>query len=147
MLFQSKSTNSIFFKRKNFFLLEFNLPTYSITPSAHPIKCLPQWMSLSYSPHPRPPLFPLPLVRFPELGVSHVLSPSLIFPTHFFPFSFIPFHYFLYSTNERESHCFYWLCQPCDWTLVLLSKWENNICITGRNGFECQHITGLNIIS
>ena len=24
-----------------------------------------------------------PLVRFPELGVSHVLSPSLIFPIHF----------------------------------------------------------------
>ena len=31
--------------KKNFlyiFLLEFNLPIYSVTPSAHPIKCLPQ---------------------------------------------------------------------------------------------------------
>lgn len=26
----------------NIFLLEFNLPTYSVTPSAHPIKCPPQ---------------------------------------------------------------------------------------------------------
>ena len=26
---------------KKFFLLVFNLPTYSITPSAHPIKCPP----------------------------------------------------------------------------------------------------------
>ena len=32
------------------------------------------------TPTPRPPPLPLPLVRFPELGVSHVLSPSLIFP-------------------------------------------------------------------
>ena len=35
---------------------------------------------------PRPPPLPPPLVHFPELGVSHVLSPFLIFPTHFFSF-------------------------------------------------------------
>ena len=62
------------------FLLEFDLLTYSITPSAHPIKCL---LSARYpvtpSPHPTP--FPLPLVHFPESGISHVLSPFLIFPT------------------------------------------------------------------
>ena len=33
---------------------------------------------------PYPPPLPPPLVRFPELGVFHVLSPFLIFPTHFF---------------------------------------------------------------
>ena len=49
-----------------------------------------------------PPPLPPPLVRFPELGVSHVLSPFLIFPTHFFllsplfPFTifYIPHHFF-----------------------------------------------------
>ena len=41
------------------------------------------------TPTPRPPPFPLPLVHFPELEVSHVLSPFLIFPTHFF---FLPFY-------------------------------------------------------
>ena len=32
-----------------YFLLEFDLPTYSITPSAHPIKCPPQCPSPSHS--------------------------------------------------------------------------------------------------
>ena len=31
---------------KLFFLLKFNLPTYSITPSAHPIKCHPVYYTL-----------------------------------------------------------------------------------------------------
>ena len=74
----------------------FNLPTYRITPSAHPVKCPPQ------CPSPRPPPMPPPLVRFPELGVSHVVSPSLIFPTHFLSFPLNPFHYFLYSPNEWD---------------------------------------------
>ena len=73
------------FNSPDFFLLEFNLSTHSITPSDHPIKCHPQCPSPSH-PHPCPPPFPPPLVRFPELGVSHVLSPFLIFPTHFFSF-------------------------------------------------------------
>ena len=52
------------------FLLVFNLPTYSVTPSAHPVKCPPQCPSLSspVTPSPRPPPLPLPLVHFPELG-------------------------------------------------------------------------------
>ena len=37
---------------KFIFLLEFNLPTYSILPSAHPVKCSPQCLSPS---HPNPP--------------------------------------------------------------------------------------------
>ena len=35
---------------------------------------------------PHPPPLPPPLDRFSELGVSHVLSPFLIFTTHFFSF-------------------------------------------------------------
>ena len=57
-----------------YFLLEFNLPTYSITPSAHPAKCPPPSARHPVTPSPRPPPLPLPLVCFPELGVSHVLS-------------------------------------------------------------------------
>ena len=52
----------------NFYLLEFNLPTYSITPSAHPIKCPPQCPSPSHS-HLSPPPFPPPLVCFLQLRV------------------------------------------------------------------------------
>ena len=40
------------------------------------------------TPTPRPPPLPPPLVHFPELGVFHVLSPFLIFPTQFFSFPF-----------------------------------------------------------
>ena len=39
-----------------------------------------------FTPTPRPPPLPPPLVCFPELGVSHGLSPFLIFPTHFLSF-------------------------------------------------------------
>ena len=56
-----------------YFLLEFDLPTYSLTPSAHPVKSLPQYLSPSH-PIPHPPPLPPPLVNFPELRVSHVLS-------------------------------------------------------------------------
>ena len=65
-----------------FFLLKFDLPAYIIAPSAHPVKCPPQCLppshpfSLPASPSATP-------VCFPELGVSHILSPSLIFLTHF----------------------------------------------------------------
>ena len=79
--------------------MEFSLPTYSITPSAHPVKCPPQ---CPVTPTACPPPLPLPLVGFPELGVSHVLSPSLIFSLIFSPFPFIPFHYCLYSPNEWD---------------------------------------------
>ena len=90
----------IFWKPYCFFLLEFNLPTYSITPSAHPAKCPPHCPSSSDPNAPPTSPLPLPLVHFPELGVSHVLSPSLIFSLIFSPFPFILFHYFLYSPNE-----------------------------------------------
>ena len=74
-----------------YFLLVFNLPTYRITPSVHPISA-PLSACHPVTPTPRPPPLPPPLVRFPELGDFHVLSPFLIFPTDFSPFPFIPFH-------------------------------------------------------
>ena len=55
------------------------------------------------SPCPRP--LPLPLVCFPELRVSHVLLPSLLFPTHFLSLPLHPFHYFLFSPNEWDHIC------------------------------------------
>ena len=57
------------------------IPSSALLSACHPV-----------TPIPHPPPFPLPFVRFPELGVSHVLSPSLIFSLIFFPFPFIPFH-------------------------------------------------------
>ena len=65
-----------------YFLLEFHLPTYSITPSAH----LSNAPSVPVTQSPRPPPLPLSLVHFSELGVSNVLSPSLLFPTDFLSF-------------------------------------------------------------
>ena len=85
----------------------FNLPTYRITPSAHPIKCLPQCPSPSYPiPSPTSPsttLYLFPRVRnlswFVSLSnFSHsVPLLSLIVP---FPIYYIPFHYFLYFLYE-----------------------------------------------
>ena len=63
---------------------------------------MPNSMPPTQSPPPQPPPLPSPLAHFPELGVFHVLSPFLIFPTYFSPFPFIPFHYFLYSPNEWD---------------------------------------------
>ena len=84
----------------SFFKMEFDLPTYSITPSAHPIQCSPQSLSPSH-PTPLPTLLST-TPCFPELGVSHVLLPSLIFPTHFLSFLFFALHYFLYLPNKWD---------------------------------------------
>ena len=65
-----------FFKKN---LFKVSLPTYSITPSAHLIMYPLQCPSSSYPMPPPPPLLQ-PFVCFPELGVSHGLSSSLIFP-------------------------------------------------------------------
>ena len=121
----------------NSFLLVLNLLTYRITPSAHPIKGPPQYPSPSH-PHPLPPPFPPPLVCFPELGVSHVLSSSLISSLIFSPFFFIPFHYFLYSPNEWDHIMFvlprltyftqhntlqFHPCQSKWWVFVVSNGW------------------------
>ena len=68
----------------------FNLPTYRITPSAHPIKCPPQCRSHIH-PQPRPPHLTSPLVRFPELGVFMFCLPFWYFPHISSPFPYIPF--------------------------------------------------------
>ena len=76
-------------------LLEFNLPTSSITSSAPPIKLPPQCSSPSH-PHS----LPTSLSTTPSFsGVSHVVSLSDISPL-FSPFPFIPFHYFIPQMND-----------------------------------------------
>ena len=116
----------------------FNLPTYRITPSAQPIKC-PLSARHPFTSSPSPPL-----VRFPELGVFHVLSPFLIFPTHFFPLPSIPFHYYLYSPNEWDHIMFVLLrltyftqhntlqfhpCRSKWWVFVVSNGWVIFHCI------------------
>ena len=78
----------------------FNLPTYRITPSAHPVKCPPQCPSPIHT-HPPPTSPSITPSSFPRVRSLYVLSPFLIFPTHFFS-PYIPFHYYLYSPNEWE---------------------------------------------
>ena len=67
---------NLFFIGVQFTNIQINTQCSSrqVPPSAHH----------AFTPTPRPPPIPPPLVRFPELGVFHVLSPFLIFPTHFF---------------------------------------------------------------
>ena len=48
------------------FLLEFDLPTYSITPSAHPVKCPLHCPSPSH-PNPLPPSLPTTPCSFPRV--------------------------------------------------------------------------------
>ena len=55
----------------HFFLLEFNLPTYSITPSAHPIKC-PFSARHPVTPTPRPTSLYTTPCCFLEVGVSRL---------------------------------------------------------------------------
>ena len=61
----------------------FNLPTYRITPSAHPVKCPPQCPSPIH-PHLLPSSPSTTPSSFPRVRSLYVLSPFLIFPTHFF---------------------------------------------------------------
>ena len=62
------------------FLLVFNLSTYRITPSAHPIKCPPS-VPVTHSPPP-PASSPSTTPRlFPRVRSLYVLSPFLIYPT------------------------------------------------------------------
>ena len=84
------------------FLLAFNLPTYRITPSAHPIKCPSQYPSPSH-PYSPPTSLSTPPCSFPRVrSLSCSVSLSDISPLIFSPFPIIPFHYFLYSPNEWE---------------------------------------------
>ena len=84
----------------SFVLLQFKLPTYIITPSAHPIKCPLRCLSASHPQHP-PTSFSTTLCLFPRVR-SLSCSVSLIFPTHFLSSLLIPFYSFLYSPNEWD---------------------------------------------
>ena len=121
----------------------FNLPTYRLTPSAHPVTCPPQCPSPI---HLHPPTSPSTTPSsFPRVRSLHVLSPFLIFPTLFSPFPFIPFHYFLYSPNEWDHIMFVLLrltyftqhntlqFHPC-W-----SKWRVFVVSNGWVIFHCIH--------
>ena len=73
-----------FFSIQYFFfqniLFNFNLPTYSITPSPHPIKCPPQCLSPSY-PTPSLSSPSATLCLFPRVrNLSWFVFLSLIFP-------------------------------------------------------------------
>ena len=96
------------------FLLKIDLPTYSITPNAHPIKCPPQCASPGY-PTPCPPPLLQPFVHFPELEVSHGLSLSNI--SHSVPLLslIIPF---TISYIPRTSETIWWL-SFFDWLISL----------------------------
>ena len=115
----------------------FHLPTYIITPSAHPIKCPPQCPSPSHAQTCRPP--------FPELGVSHVLSPSLIFPTHFFSFLLYSLSLILYLPNEWD-HIMFFLFRLTYFTQHNTlqfhshrSKWWVFVISNGWVVFHCIH--------
>ena len=74
-----------------YFLLLFNLPTYSITPSAHPTKCPPQCPSPSH-PNTTPTSPSTTPCSFPRVRcLSCFVTLADIF-THFLSFPFIPFH-------------------------------------------------------
>ena len=73
-----------------YFLLEFDLPTYSITPSAHPVKCPPQCLSPSH-PIPLPTSPSTTPCSFPRVRSLSCSVTSLIFPTHFLSFPLVFF--------------------------------------------------------
>ena len=112
------------------FLLEFNLPTYTITPSVHPAKCPTHCLSPS---HPKPSstslsttLWSLPRVRC----LSCFVTLTDIF-THFLSFPFIPFHYFLYSPNEWDHICLSF----SDWLTSLSIIPSNSIHVEANGGY------------
>ena len=123
----------------------FNLPTYRITPSAHPIKCPPQCPSLSHhhllstSPSTTPSSFP----RVRSLSCS--VSLSDISHLFFSPFPFIPFHYYLYSPNEWDHIMFVllWLTYFTQHNTLQFhphwSKWWVFIVSNGWGIFHCIH--------
>ena len=122
----------------------FNLPTYRIIPSAHPIKCSPQCPSPSH-PNPLPTSPSTTPYSFPRVRGLSCLSPSLIFSLIFSPFPFIPFHYFLYSPNEWDHIMFalFWLTYFTQYNTLQFhprwSKWWVFVVSNGWGIFHCIH--------
>lgn len=98
-----------------------------------------------FTPTPRPPPLPSPLVRFPELGVFIFCLPFWYFPHISSPFSYIPFHYYLYSPNEWE-HTMFVLLRLTYFTRhntfqfhPRWSKWWVFVVSNGWGIFHCIH--------
>ena len=122
----------------------FHLPTYRITPSAHLVKC-PLSARHPFTPIPRPPPLPPPLVRFPELWVFMFCLPFWYFPHTSSPFPSIPFHYYLYSPSEWE-HIMFVLLRLTYFTQhntlqfhPRWSKWWVFVISNGWGIFHCIH--------
>ena len=106
-LWQSKSGEQFFFLNKKFiFLLLFNLPTYSITPSAHPTKFPSQCPSPSH-PNPLPTSLSTTPCSFPRvrclscfITLTDIFTHFLSFPLYslslFFIFLFYFFSFFFF---------------------------------------------------
>ena len=97
------------------------------------------------TPTPCPPPFLPPLVHFPELGVSHVLSPFLIFPTHFFSFPLYYLSLFFIFPNEWD-HIMFVLLRLTYFTQhntlqfhPRQSKWWVFVISNGWGIFHCIH--------
>ena len=123
----------------------FNLPTYRITPSAHPVKCLPQCPSPSHTQPPptSPSTTPSSFPRVRSFSCS--VSLSDISHSFFSSFTFIPFHYFLYSTNEWD-HIMFVLLRLTYFTQHNTlqfhphwSKWWVFVISNGWGIFHCIH--------
>ena len=83
-----------YFFNKLIFLLVFNLPTYRITPSAHPVKCPPQCLSPIHS-HPLPSSPSTTPSSFPRVrSLSCSVSLSDISHSHFLLSPLFPFTIF-----------------------------------------------------
>ena len=93
-------------------------------------------------PIPQPAPLPLPFVCFPELGVSHGLSPSLIFPTHFLSFPLYYLSLFLYSPKEWDHIMFvlFWLTYFTQHnTLQFHPRWSKWWVFVVSNGWVIYH--------
>ena len=121
----------------------FNLPTYRKTPSAHIVKCPPQYPSPIYSHHPPSPS--TTPSSFPELGVFMFCLPFWYFPHTSSPFPYIPLHHYLYSPNEWE-HIMFVLLRLTYFTQhntrqfhPRRSKWWVSVLSNGWGIFHCIH--------
>ena len=122
----------------------FNLPTYKITPSAHPVKCPPQSLLPSHPLHlptsPSTTSTSFPRVR----SLSYSVSLSDISHSFFLPSTLFPFTIFLYSPAEWEHIMFVLLlltyftqhntvqlhpCQSKWWVFVISKGWVIFHCI------------------
>ena len=107
----------------------FNLPTYRITPSAHPVKC-PLSARHPFTPNPCPPPLPPPLVHFPELGVftfCHLSDISHIFLLHSLIFLFTIIYINALNDNIRLSFS--------DWLTLLSIIPSSSIHVEANGGY------------